>query len=97
MALVESAIGGRLGFTLDIEDYNDLSDLIVKLFGEGPGRFVVSVSKDKEKEFLEAFKNLPHRKLGKVGPGQEVIFKNGKKEIFNHSLDKMIEAFKKGV
>ena len=97
VALVESAIGGRLGFTLDIEDYDGLSDLIVKLFGEGPGRFVVSVSKEKQKDFLEVFKELPHLKLGKVGPGQEVVFKNGKKEIFKHSLDKMIEAFKKGV
>ena len=97
VALVESAIGGRLGFILDGEEYDDLSDLIVKLFGEAPGRFVVSVSKDKESDFLKVFKNLPYYKLGKVTSLPKVIFKNKKQEILNQPLDKLIEAFKKGV
>ncbi|MBG08114.1 MAG: phosphoribosylformylglycinamidine synthase [Halobacteriovoraceae bacterium] len=97
VALVESAIGGRLGFILDEEDHTDLGSFINKLFGESPGRFVVSVSKENEKAFLSLFKKLPHSKLGQVHSGPQVIIKNGKREVVNQSLDKMIEAFKKGV
>ncbi len=97
VALVESAIGGRLGFTLDEVEWLGLSNLIGKLFGEGPGRFVVSIAKENEKEFLSVFKELPHSKLGTVSSLPQVIFKNGHKVVLNQHLDKMIEAYKKGV
>ncbi|MEC8623975.1 MAG: AIR synthase-related protein, partial [Bdellovibrionota bacterium] len=96
VALVESAIGGRLGFTLDEVEWLGLSNLIWKLFGEGPGRVVVSIGKENEKEFLSVFKELPHSKLGTVSSLPQVIFKNGHKVVLNQHLDKMIEAYKKG-
>ena len=97
VALTESAIGGRLGCILDGIVYSDLEDGIGRFFGEGPGRFVISLSPDKEKSFLNIFKHLSYKKIGKVTASSRIIIQNGSKEVFNQSLEKMTKAFKKGV
>ena len=59
-AVAESAIGGRLGAQLD------MACDVTALFGEGPGRFVVSVADKNMAAFEAAFKGVSCARIGKV-------------------------------
>ncbi|MCO5141793.1 MAG: AIR synthase-related protein [Oligoflexia bacterium] len=82
VSLAESCIGGNLGFDGAIDEIETLESLYEDklshfFFNESPGRFVVSVTKEKAKEFESLFSGQEVISLGTVT--QEIIrfTKNG--------------------
>ncbi len=65
VALAESAFAGGLGMSLDIRTLG-LENDIIALFSETPSRIVVTVSPEKEKDFLEIMKECDIFYLGEV-------------------------------
>ena len=70
---MESCLAGNLGATIDLDPLGRPDSL---LFGEAPGRVLVSVPADRadELEDLLARYVLPHRRLGVVG-GARLVWK----------------------
>lgn len=71
VALAESAIGGRLGVTIDLDNcHNDVSAMhdsrAAFLFNESCGRFVVSVKPEEEESFQNFFEGIACAYLGEV-------------------------------
>ncbi|MBX6381108.1 MAG: phosphoribosylformylglycinamidine synthase subunit PurL [Thermoflavifilum aggregans] len=69
IALLESAMAARLGMQVQ-SDPAFRKDAF--WFGESQSRVVVSVSADKEKNFLQAIQHFPHRLLGEVRADQQL-------------------------
>jgi phosphoribosylformylglycinamidine synthase len=88
VALAESAIGGRLGFDVDVASAPvgaldssspqdpDLSDAAL-LFGESQGRFVVTVAPDKALEFEKTLAGSPCARIGTVTGGRNLTVRRG--------------------
>jgi phosphoribosylformylglycinamidine synthase len=78
VALAECCFGSKkfIGATVSLESFVNLRTDAV-LFGETQSRVLVSISKDKEKEFLSLIKptNLTHFKIGNTGGNSLVIDK----------------------
>ena len=83
---IESGFGNMLGMNLVFE-----SDSFHELFAEGPGQFIVSVPKDKEKDFLSLFSTLSTQHLGvtteqpivRVSTGTGVVMEHPLKDFFH--------------
>ena len=93
VAIAESSMGGRLGADVDI----DLEDenVVDFLFGEGPGRFVVSIDPLKKESFEKHFESCPILFLGKVNDQKILNVKNKEDLLFQHTLDELLKAWKK--
>jgi len=67
VALAKSAIAGQLGVHVDVSEIpGKAASDAAKLFSESQGRFVVSVRKEKEKEFEKILKGVKFAKIGAV-------------------------------
>lgn len=64
VALAEKAMAGRLG--LDLEPGTSTLRLDDRLFGEAPGRLVVSLAPQHLADFEQALEGLPYARLGQV-------------------------------
>ena len=88
-ALIESCFGNMVGCAVE------LSSSVGMLFSEGAGRFVVSVSSEKEAQFQEMFSDIPHRKLGITTREPQVICSADQKSYFVASLDELFSSWTK--
>ncbi|MBI4093412.1 phosphoribosylformylglycinamidine synthase [Candidatus Kaiserbacteria bacterium] len=95
IALAKSAIAGQLGARVDLATLlGSASSDESKLFSESQGRFVVSVQKEKEREFKKGLsagggsssggKGVPHARIGTVGGSA----------LFDVPLEKLTEAYR---
>jgi phosphoribosylformylglycinamidine synthase len=97
VTLVEMSMPRELGF--DIETDSEIRE-DAYLFGEGQGRVVVSVTEDKEEDFLEFMmtSDINFTLLGHVTKGKMMIdnehygFVTEAKELYNNALGKHLEA-----
>ena len=83
------SIGWNIGLNINIPKKNNL-DINQFLFSESQSRIVVSIKKNKEKNFKKIFKNTSFTKIG--------TRLNNKKIVFNYSSKKYsdtIENFSK--
>ncbi len=109
VALAESCIGGGLGAYIDISSVRDVGNTDTdqnadnsletltaeeRLFSESPGRFVVSVSADKEKDFQVLMEGLPYARIGEVAGDEVLIIRNGNKKIASIDISVLIEAYR---
>ncbi|MCX7786763.1 MAG: AIR synthase-related protein [Spirochaetes bacterium] len=113
VAVCESSLGGRLGATITlrpdlmrsqrsiraIEEAVGTREILLNLlFGEGPGRFVVSVAKKDREAFENAFKGYPCYSLGTVTRESTLQFlweANGSvMDLLEVSLKEVEEAWK---
>ncbi len=95
--LLESAIHAELGFNI-VSNTQIRKDAF--LFGESQSRIVVSISKEKEEDFLNKIKNasIPFSRLGEVTQNKDIIFDNENfgnteewKSVFETTLEKIMQ------
>ena len=101
VALAESAIAGDLGAEVNLSEVPGAQnfqrdDLL--LFSESQGRFVISVSPGKRKEFEKTMFSVPHRAVGQVTA--EKVFrirgiKPGNPEIISLPVESLRRSWKK--
>ncbi|MEO0303543.1 MAG: AIR synthase-related protein, partial [candidate division WOR-3 bacterium] len=79
-ALSEMCFALKRGIDIDLKSIKR-PDLF--LFSESAGRIIVEVKKEREKEFLLTFKNLPIYKLGKINESGiiRIITRKGEIEL----------------
>ncbi len=103
VALVESAIGGRLGFSISLDDAprtgrldatNPSAEATGMLFSESPSRFVVTVSPANARRFQSLFKNLPAGFLGIVTEEKRLAARLRNEPILSLGLEEAFTAWK---
>jgi phosphoribosylformylglycinamidine synthase len=97
-ALVESAIGGRLGFDAAIDDLpmikaETLTDCEL-LFSESASRFIISIDGKFEKPIRRLFRSLPLDLLGRVTGDQWLLIRRAGRLILSLDLEEAIAAWK---
>jgi phosphoribosylformylglycinamidine synthase subunit PurSL len=93
VSIFESSMGGRLGFSISINQENPID----YLFNEGPGRFCVSVKSENKEKFEKHFSNVPFEFLGTVIGDQILKIKNKNSLILETSMNDLIDAWKGGL
>jgi phosphoribosylformylglycinamidine synthase subunit PurSL len=108
-ALAESALGGRLGVSIDLsgvvdqlkqnegryyEEKSELDVHIRALFCESPSRFLVSLPKEREEEFLHCFSERTPVFLGEVIDAECITIERENRSILKCSLDEIVQAWK---
>jgi phosphoribosylformylglycinamidine synthase len=97
-AVAESAIGARLGCTIDIGKIPGLDTEKMEterlLFCESPSRFIITVTKNDEAEFLKLFKGMPVSAIGRTIEDAYIEFKRDGKKIAGLDLSEIVEAWK---
>lgn len=73
VSLAESIMGGTYGALIDLDLNEDSLKASEYLFGETPGRFIVSVFPESLDEFEEHFKELPCTRLGQVKEDRLIV------------------------
>lgn len=72
-----TAIGGRLGLTVDLAKVPGAEDESIRddelLFSESCGRFLVTVPEERRGDFESIFNGLPHGLVGKVTENPELV------------------------
>ncbi|MBN2352480.1 MAG: hypothetical protein JXD23_07915 [Spirochaetales bacterium] len=106
VALAESAIGGRLGFSISLDDVpyawkpdsrDPSASATELLFSESPSRFVVTVSPANARRFQSLFKNLPAGFLGIVTEEQRLNVRFGNDQVLSVGLNEALDAWKGGL
>jgi len=97
-ALAESALGGRLGASVFLDDIpgkdTDKMENYRLLFCESPSRFLISVDSGKISDFIILFKNLPCKEIGTVTSNYTVFAHRKGIEILSITVDEIEKAFK---
>ncbi|MFI5390679.1 MAG: AIR synthase-related protein, partial [Bacteriovoracales bacterium] len=93
VSIFESAMGGRLGFSISINHENPIDHL----FNEGPGRFCVSVKSENKEKFEKHFSNVPFEFLGTVTGDQNLKIENKNTLVLDTSMNDLIDAWKGGL
>jgi phosphoribosylformylglycinamidine synthase len=93
VSIFESAMGGRLGCSISINQENPVD----YLFNEGPGRFCVSVKLENKEKFEKHFSNIPFKFLGTVERDQNLKIENKDTLVLNSSMNDLIDAWKGGL
>lgn len=83
VALLESCFGNDLGAEIRLKH-----ESLLGLYGEGTGRFVVSISADAKSEFEKELRNLPHMELGTVLSNQQLKVQTNETTILDSSISK---------
>jgi len=91
-ALAESSIGARLGAKVEIS-----GDKVNRLFNEAPGRFLVSISPENKEAFEKHFADVSYKSLGVVNGGDQLEVNMDGQNILCTSMDKMVNAWKRGI
>lgn len=94
VALAESAFAGELGMKIDIRSL-DVSEDIVALFSETPSRIVVTVSPEKEKDFLDLIEDCNVYYLGEVTESPEFVVYGSNGICINSNIYLLKEAWQK--
>jgi phosphoribosylformylglycinamidine synthase len=96
MALVRSALAGRLGLDVDLGETPDAEELgnDVVLFSESCGRFVVTTSPDRAEVFEARFAGLACRRIGKVVPETRLVVRMDARAIVDIDLADVEAAYK---
>lgn len=77
VALVEKVMSTSFGIRMDVYGGKN-SDLLNIFFNEGPGRFLITIKKENQKEFENYFSGHPIWKLGTTTKKREVeVYHNG--------------------
>ncbi len=100
VALCESAIGGRLGASMELDDIPvsfSRKDMKRLLFCETPSRFIISVSPEKKEIFEHAFNELPHALIGKVTDDALIKMIMQDQPVLNITLDEIVKAWKTAI
>ncbi|HEQ70994.1 MAG TPA: phosphoribosylformylglycinamidine synthase, partial [Spirochaetia bacterium] len=97
-ALAESAIGGRTGFFVDLDELplreGEPPGLHSLLFSESASRLVVSVPPEHEKEFSSLFASQPHGFLGRVTADDNLVVSLSGKRVMALPLAQALAAWK---
>jgi phosphoribosylformylglycinamidine synthase II len=98
VALVESALGGRLGCLLSLNNMpgenNEVLSTIELLFSETPSRFLVTVKPEDVGSFHSILSGFPCAALGKVEAKNIIHIKSKGKEVLNFDLNQALKAWK---
>jgi phosphoribosylformylglycinamidine synthase len=95
-ALAESALGGNLGAEVSLDAVPVDRPLSVEqlLFGETPGRLLVSVAPRRERRFRRLMRGLPAARIGVVRADDRVCLLRGGAEIGSMTIDGIRAAWK---
>jgi phosphoribosylformylglycinamidine synthase len=93
VAIFESAMGGRLGFSIDLNEENPVD----YLFNEGPGRFCVSIKPENKDLFEKHFSSVSFKLLGTVSSDPKIKIENKKNLILEAPMNNLIDAWKGGL
>jgi phosphoribosylformylglycinamidine synthase II len=102
--LAESAIGGRTGFVVSVDNLplapgtrvDDEAVVTELLFSESASRFVVSVSPANAPRFQALFKKLPAAFMGQVTAETRLIIRRRNQTALALDLEKAMRAWKGG-
>jgi len=98
VSLVESALGGRLGCTISLNDLPgqglEKANSIRLLFSETPSRFLVSVKPEDVGSFQYLLSGFSFAALGKVETCDDIQIKRKSKKILNIKLSEAMHAWK---
>ncbi|MFH0737668.1 MAG: phosphoribosylformylglycinamidine synthase subunit PurL [Candidatus Micrarchaeota archaeon] len=98
VAFAESALGNGLGAELDIDHIAaDVEREDAVLFGESPGRFVVSVAPENLERFEKAMAGTVCRRAGRVRGDRRFLIKRGDAIIINDAIEDVRAAYMRGV
>ncbi len=95
-ALAESALGGCLGAEVSLDAVPSVLPLSLEqlLFGETPGRLLVSVAPRRERRFGRLMRGLPAARIGIVTAGDRVRVTRGVEEVGSMTVDGIRAAWK---
>ncbi len=89
-AISEMAVAGNVGFEINVES---TENMLTTLFGEGPARFLLSISSENVDHILsELPDSVSGRIIGKA-QGDSAVVTFGDEKIINVSLEKITEVF----
>lgn len=103
--LAESAIGSGLGVRVDARalaggpaggrspGFGPDGRLDVALFGEGPGRLVVSVAPQSKPSFAQMFAGMPVVEIGEVADSGRLDVLDGARTVISLTIDSLAEAW----
>jgi phosphoribosylformylglycinamidine (FGAM) synthase-like enzyme len=94
VGLVESAMGGDLGFEVSLSD--ETLPLQAQLFAESHSRFVVSVAPEAQ-ELFESIMDSDCRFLGEVRDTARVVLNCGSSQIIDIALHDLLMAWRNGL
>jgi phosphoribosylformylglycinamidine synthase len=96
-ALAESALGGGFGAEVSLEAVPLDRPLRAEqlLFGETPGRLLVSVAPRRERRFRRLMRGLPAARIGVVTADDRVRMTRGGEEIGSMTIDGIRAAWKR--
>lgn len=98
VAFAESALGIGFGAELDLDKISARTNRSeALLFAESSGRFVVSVAPEHVKKFEYMMKGTVCRQAGRVRGDSRFIIKEGEKLLVNEPIEKIKEAYHKGL
>ncbi len=98
VAFAESALGIGVGADLDISQIPAKTDNTeALLFAESAGRFIVSVHPEDVSKFEKIMKGTVFRKAGHIRGDKRFIIRRGDEFLVNEPIDKIKEAYWKGV
>jgi phosphoribosylformylglycinamidine synthase len=95
-ALAESALGGGLGAEVSLDSVPAGRPLSAEqlLFGETPGRLLVSVGPRSERRFRRMMRGLAAARIGVVAAGEKVRMTRGGAEVGSMTIDDIRAAWK---
>ena len=96
MAAAKSAIGGRLGMTIDLDKLPGLENLkdAEALFSESNSRFILTCRPDRCAELEKMLAGQVFAKDGTTTEAQDLVFTRGGKTVAKASLADLITAYK---
>jgi phosphoribosylformylglycinamidine synthase II len=98
VAVCESAYGGRLGADINLDDIpghdTKTRENARLLFCETPSRFIVTVSKEKVKDFSTLMQHCPHSQIGEVKAEPTITIHRKGKTIMTLSHAALEKAWK---
>ncbi|OHD09731.1 MAG: hypothetical protein A2Z98_07715 [Spirochaetes bacterium GWB1_27_13] len=93
VAVSEAAFSGNIGAKIDLDILGNLTTE-EKLFSESPSRILVSISKEKQKEFLEIMKDENIYLLGETIKEQKLVVNSKTEKIFEADLKELKNIWK---
>jgi phosphoribosylformylglycinamidine synthase II len=98
VAFAESASAFGLGAELDLSLISSTTEKYdAMLFGESPGRFIVSVSPENAAKFEQLMAGTMCKKAGRVRGDRRFIIKKGEAMVINEPVEDFWKAYNKGV
>ncbi len=98
VAFAESALGFSLGADLDLAQISATTEKYdALLFGESPGRFVVSVTLENAARFEQIMAGTVCKKAGRVRGDRRFIIRKKDAMVVNEPIEDFWKAYNKGV